>query len=68
MQKHCIQARGKRRFRVTTTDSKHILQIATNVLDRNFIVGAPNLAWVGDLIVDTDFENSSSPASEFLEA
>jgi putative transposase len=49
MQKHGIKARGKRRFRVATTDSKHGLPIAPNVLDRNFIVAAPNQAWVGDL-------------------
>jgi putative transposase len=48
MQKHGIQARGKRRFRVATTDSKHGLPIAPNVLDRNFTVAAPNQAWVGD--------------------
>ena len=42
-------ARGKRRFRVATTDSKHGLPIAPNVLDRKFIVAAPNQAWVGDL-------------------
>jgi transposase InsO family protein len=48
MQKHGIQARGKRRFRVATTDSKHGLPIAPNVLDRKFIVAAPNQAWVGD--------------------
>ena len=48
MQKHGIQARGKRKFRVTTTDSRHDLPIAPNLLDRNFIVAEPNLAWVGD--------------------
>ena len=48
MQQHGIQARGKRRFRVATTDSKHDLPIAPNVLDRNFTVAAPNHAWVGD--------------------
>jgi putative transposase len=48
MQKHGIQARGKRRFRVATTDSKHNLPIAPNVLDRKFAVAAPNQAWVGD--------------------
>jgi transposase InsO family protein len=50
MQKHGIQARGKRKFRVTTTDSKHGLPIAPNVLDRKFIVAAPNQAWVGDFL------------------
>ena len=44
MQAHGIQARGKRQFRVTTTDSKHNLPIAPNVLDRKFIVAAPNQA------------------------
>ena len=48
MQKHGIQARGKRRFRVATTDSRHGLAIAPNVLDRKFIAAAPNQAWVGD--------------------
>ncbi|MGC9200306.1 MAG: IS3 family transposase, partial [Acidobacteriaceae bacterium] len=41
--------RGKRRFRVATTDSKHNLPIAPNVLGRNFSMAAPNQAWVGDL-------------------
>jgi putative transposase len=49
MQKHGIQARGKRRFRVLTSDSKHSLPIAPNVLDRKFSVRAPNQVWVGDL-------------------
>ena len=44
MKKHGIQARGKRKFRVTTTDSRHDLPIAPNVLNRNFTVAAPNLA------------------------
>ena len=48
MQKHGIQARGKRRFRVTTTDSRHDLPIAPNLLNRNFNPAAPNQAWVGD--------------------
>ena len=48
MQQHGIRARGKRRFRVITTDSRHDLPIAPNRLDRNFAVAAPNQAWVGD--------------------
>jgi transposase InsO family protein len=48
MQQHGIQARGKRRFRVTTTASRHDLPVAPNRLDRNFAVAAPNQAWVGD--------------------
>jgi putative transposase len=49
MQAHGIRARGKRRFRIGTTDSRHGLPIAPNVLDRNFNVAAPNQVWVGDV-------------------
>ena len=49
MQSHGIQARGKRRFRIATTDSRHGLPIAPNLLDRNFTVAAPNQAWAGDV-------------------
>jgi NAD(P)-dependent dehydrogenase (short-subunit alcohol dehydrogenase family) len=49
MQQHGIRARGKRRFRVTTTDSRHALPIAPNLLNRNFAMAAPNRAWTGDI-------------------
>jgi putative transposase len=49
MQQHGIRARGKRRFRVTTTDSRHQLPIAPNRLNRNFTVSAPNQVWAGDI-------------------
>ena len=49
MQQHGIRARGKRRFRVTTTDSRHGLPIAPNLLNRNFAMAAPNRAWTGDI-------------------
>src|SRR5262249_20300202 len=49
MQTHGIRARGKRRFRVVTTDSRHILPVAPNLLNRNFAVGAPNRVWTGDI-------------------
>ena len=42
MQRNGIRARGKRRFRITTTDSRHGLPIAPNLLNRNFTVAAPN--------------------------
>jgi len=48
MQQHGIRARGKRRFRITT-DSRHGLPIAPNLLNRNFTVAAPNRAWAGDM-------------------
>ena len=49
MQRHNIRARGKRRFRVATTDSRHGLPVAPNLLDRNFTVASPNRAWGGDV-------------------
>jgi putative transposase len=49
MQRHGIRARGKRRFRVTTTDSRHDLPIAPNLLNRNFAPTAPDQAWCGDI-------------------
>lgn len=49
MQQHGIRARGKRRFRITTTDSRHSLPIAPNLLNRNFTAAAPNQAWTGDI-------------------
>ena len=39
----------KRRFRVTTTRSKHTMPVAENVLQRDFHVDAPNRVWVGDI-------------------
>lgn len=48
MQKHGIRARCKRKF-VVTTDSKHHLPIAPDLLQRNFSRTAPNQAWTGDI-------------------
>jgi len=41
MSTHGIRARHKRRFKATT-DSKHTLPVAQNVLDRKFTQQAPN--------------------------
>ena len=48
MRQHGIRARGKRRFRITT-DSRHGLPVAPNLLDRNFTAASPNRAWAGDV-------------------
>jgi transposase InsO family protein len=48
MQRHGIKARGKRKF-VVTTDSKHNLPVAPNLLDRNFTPEAPNQVWTSDI-------------------
>ena len=43
-----LEGRRKRKFKATT-DSKHDLPVADNVLDRNFEVAAPDVAWVTDI-------------------
>ena len=43
-----LEGRRKRRFKATT-DSKHNMPIAKNILDRNFEVDAPDVAWVTDI-------------------
>lgn len=48
MMQYGICARGKRKF-VVTTDSKHNLPIAPNLLQRNFTTIAPNQVWTGDI-------------------
>lgn len=39
---------GRRRFRITT-DSKHALPVAPNLLNREFSASAPNQRWVTDI-------------------
>lgn len=48
MKKHGIRAKTKRKFRVTT-DSKHNLPVAPNLLKRNFSPEKPNQTWAGDI-------------------
>jgi putative transposase len=43
----CV-AKQKRKFKVTT-DSRHNLPVAPNLLERNFTVTAPNRVWVSDI-------------------
>jgi len=43
-----LRCRQKRKFKVTT-DSRHHLPIAPNLLDRQFAVSAPNRVWVTDI-------------------
>ena len=49
MQPHGMWARGRRRFRINTTDSRHHLPVAANRLNRQFTAAAPNPIWVGDM-------------------
>ncbi|TCO80459.1 integrase-like protein [Plasticicumulans lactativorans] len=48
MREHGIRARHKRRYKATT-DSRHSLPVAANVLDRHFAPDAPNRVWAGDI-------------------
>jgi len=57
MREHDIRARHKRRFQATT-DSKHDLPVAANVLERNFSPEAPNRVWSADLTYSTPSQRS----------
>jgi len=48
MRDNGIKARHKRRFKATT-DSRHTLPVAPNLLERNFQTMAPNQLWTADL-------------------
>ena len=45
---HGIYCTHKKKFRVTT-DSKHSLPVADNILNREFVRTAPNEVWVADI-------------------
>jgi putative transposase len=48
MRQQGLQARRKRKFR-RTTDSKHDLPVAPNLLERNFETDGPDQVWVTDI-------------------
>ncbi len=49
MRQNGIRARAPRRFRVCTTDSKHSLPVAENLLDQNFVANRPDHVWLADI-------------------
>ena len=49
MRRHGIRALAGRRFRPCTTDSRHYLPIAPNLLTQRFIAPAPNRIWLADI-------------------
>lgn len=49
MRVHRIQAKQRKRWRPRTTNSKHGLPIAPNVLNREFEAEGPNQKWVTDI-------------------
>ena len=55
MRHHGIRAIMARPRRVRTTDSRHELPIAPNLLNRHFMAAAPNRIWLADITyVETD--------------
>lgn len=48
MKRNGIQAKRRKKFKATT-NSKHNLPIADNLLNRNFKANKPNEVWVGDI-------------------
>jgi len=49
MRKNGIAAKTRRKFKVTTTQSKHKFPVAPNLLKRNFSASAPNQVWLSDM-------------------
>lgn len=49
MKKNGIQAKRRKKFKPITTDSKHNLPVAENLLNREFDGTKSNQAWVGDI-------------------
>lgn len=48
MRRQGIRGQGKRKYRATT-DSRHQLPVAPNILNRQFVVARPNAVWVSDI-------------------
>ena len=49
MHRHGIRASVPRRYRVCTTDSKHSLPVAANLLEQNFVAEKPDQIWLADI-------------------
>jgi putative transposase len=49
MRRHDIRALAGRRFRPCTTDSRHSLPVAPNLLAQRFVAPAPNRVWLADI-------------------
>jgi len=49
MHRHGIRARAPQRYRVCTTDSKHSLPVAENLLDQSFVADRPDQVWLADM-------------------
>ena len=63
MRQHGLRARAPRRYRVCTTDSKHSLPVAANLLDQNFVADQPNHVWLADITYIPTAAASTPPAT-----
>ncbi|MNT60541.1 hypothetical protein D3C72_1981280 [compost metagenome] len=48
MQRQGLRAKAARKFKATT-NSRHSLPVAENLLEQDFTAAAPNQKWVGDI-------------------
>lgn len=49
MRRHGIRALAGRRFKPCTTDSRHYLPIAPNLLKQDFVAKLANRVWLADI-------------------
>jgi putative transposase len=56
MRRHGIRALAGRRFKPCTTDSRHYLPIAPNLLNQAFVAVAPDCIWLADITYITTSE------------
>jgi transposase InsO family protein len=49
MRRHGIRAVAARRYRPGTTNSRHGLPVAPNLLEQRFMASAPNQVWLADI-------------------
>lgn len=63
MQENGIRAKHKRRYQATT-DSKHDLPVAPNLLNRQFETAAPDQVWTADITYSTPSHQRSPPGRE----
>lgn len=49
MRRHGIRAAAAQRYRPGTTDSRHGLPVAPNLLEQRFAASAPNQVWLADI-------------------
>jgi len=64
MRQHGLRARAPRRYRVCTTDSKHSLPVAANLLDQNFVADPAQSSLVGRYHLHSDQRGLALPGRD----